>query len=122
MPGRHSPNSLSANNFSRPIDWRGGITYRFAAMNRLLLTFLALLAGLLAQGGPATARECRTGASQVGALEVPLEQIRVAAKVQANSGPKARREVLVRESGCRKPPVTTVYLPTVQLGPDRARE
>ena len=55
-------------------------------------------------------------------IDIVQEQIRVAAKVQANSGPKARREVLVRESGCRKPPVTTVYLPTVQLGPDRARE
>ncbi|MGE3692882.1 MAG: hypothetical protein AB7F98_16020 [Novosphingobium sp.] len=91
-------------------------------MNRLFLAFMALLAGLLAQGGPAQARDCAAGASQVGAVQAPFAQIRVAVKEQAANGPKARREVPVKDHNCGKPPKPTVYLPTVQLGSDRAHE
>lgn len=91
-------------------------------MNRLLLAFMALLASLLAQGGPAQARECGAGASQVGAMEAPLAQIRVAVQVQATNGAKARRELPAKESNCARSRKQIIYLPTVQLGSDRARE
>jgi hypothetical protein len=48
--------------------------------------------------------------------------VRSAAQGQQVGGPRARREVVAVERGCRKPPRQTMFLPTVQLGPDRARE
>lgn len=91
-------------------------------MNRLLATFLALLAGLLAQGGPAQAGECRTGASQVGAMEAPLEQVVVSAQVQVRTAPRTPREEPAMGQGFSQPVAMSVLVPTVRLGPDRAHE
>jgi hypothetical protein len=91
-------------------------------MTRLLLTFLALLTGLVAHSAPAAARVCDVSGAQVGALDAPLAAVRSAAQGQQVGGPRARCEVVAVERGCRKPPRQTVFLPTVQLGPDRARE
>ena len=91
-------------------------------MNRLLLTFLALLAGLLAQGAPAQARAIAAGTSQIGALEAPLAQSGAVAQVQVSGHLAARHEVQDASglSGRLAPPA--IHIPTVQIGIDRARE
>lgn len=96
--------------------------YILRSMNRLLLTFLALLAGLLAQGTPAQAREIAAGASQIGVVEVPMAQIGAAAQVQVDRGTFARREVPEEIGLFGKALALAIQAPTVQLGIDRARE
>ena len=96
--------------------------YILRPMNRLLLTFLALLAGLLAQGAPAQAREVAAGASQIGAVHMPLAQTRAAAQVQATSSPAARSEIPDERGRLGKALVLSPPVATVEIGIDRARE
>ena len=91
-------------------------------MTRLFLTFLALLTGLVAQSVPAAARVCDVGGAQVGALDAPVAAVRSTVQGQQFSEPRVRPETSAIERGCGMQPRPKVLLPTVQLGPDRARE
>jgi hypothetical protein len=91
-------------------------------MTRFLLTLLALLTGLTAASAPASARVCGSGGAEIGALEVPLGAVRVAIPGQQINGPRARQGAVALERNCRRSTRPTVYLPTVQLGVDRALE
>ena len=91
-------------------------------MLRLFFALLALLTGLAVHSAPAEARVCEVSGAQAGALQAPLTAVRNAVQGQVVSGPKARRDAPAMERGCRRPTRPTIYLPTVQLGPDRARE
>ncbi len=97
-------------------------SYILLPMNRLLLAFMALLAGLLAQGGPAQARDCGPGATQVGALEASVSQVCIASHAQ-----KASIGIPLGDQPFEigTPAITTlltVLAPTVRIGIDRARE
>ena len=92
-------------------------------MTRILLAFLALL-GLVAQAAPAEARVCGVGVTQVGMVAPARGISRALASRTADAaqpGPGAQP----RHDGC-SPAVPTkrpeVYVPTVQMGIDRAHE
>ena len=91
-------------------------------MTRLFLTLLALVTGLAVQSAPAQARVCEVSGAQVGALDAPLAVVRSAVQGQRISGPSARRVRLTVERACPRQPRPSIFPPTVQLGPDRARE
>lgn len=90
-------------------------------MKRYVLALLALL-GLVAQAAPVQARVCGLGTAQV--VVVDRSQGRaLAAQSVASEAPVAQGEKAVRDCAApradRKKPV---YIPTVQLKADRARE
>jgi hypothetical protein len=91
-------------------------------MTRLLLTLLALLTGLTSVATPASARVCAVGGAEIGALEAPLGAVRIAIPGQQVNGPRARQGTLAVNRNCRKSTRPVIYLPTVQLGVDRALE
>lgn len=91
-------------------------------MIRFVLTLLAFVTGLSAIGPTAEARVCGLGSAEIGAVETIASGDRVAARTQGPSAPKARREIALRQPGCAHSGRRPVYIPTVQLGPDRARE
>lgn len=96
--------------------------YILPPMNRLLLAFMALLAGLLAQGGPAQARDCAPGASQVGALEAPIAQVCIASQAQQASICISRGDEPSESGTAAIATLQTVVTPTVHIGIDRTRE
>ena len=90
-------------------------------MNRFILALLALLTGLAAQVAPAQARMCGVGEAEIGSIEVARGGSKavarqVAAAEQPAAVPHRERDTRVR------PPRPPVYIPSVQLGPDRALE
>ena len=92
-------------------------------MKRILLAFLALL-GIVAQAAPVSARVCGVGAAEVGSVGVPQAQYGAFAAVTESAQQQmVRREaplpVLPMHAAARKKPV---FIPSVQLGPDRALE
>jgi hypothetical protein len=97
------------------------MSYLCRHMTRLLLTLLALLTGLTVQNVPAQARICGASESEIGAIESSPGSEKVAAQERGATAPRARREVQGRRSCMRVRP-QPVYIPTVQLGIDRARE
>ena len=91
-------------------------------MNRFILALLALLTGLAAQVAPAQARMCGVGVAEIGSVEVArggskavARQV-VASDLPAVSAPHRERDTRVR------PVRPAVYIPSVQLGSDRALE
>lgn len=92
-------------------------------MTRILLAFLALL-GLVAQAAPAEARVCAAGVAQVGMVAPARGVARALAShtvAAAQPGPGAAPQF----DGCsRSVPAKRpeVYVPTVQMGIDRAHE
>jgi hypothetical protein len=56
------------------LDGSAPSSYLSAPMNRLLITFLALLTGLVAQASPAAAAARVGGQTEVGVLAVPARQ------------------------------------------------
>ena len=96
--------------------------YILPPMNRLLLAFMALLAGLLAQDGPARARDCAPGATQVGALEAPIAQVCIASQAQQASKGVSRGQAPAEGAVSAIATLQTIPAPTVHIGIDRARE
>jgi hypothetical protein len=96
--------------------------YILPPMNRLFLAFMALLAGLLAQGGPAQARDCAPGASQVGAVQAPVAQASVASQAQQAISGALRSDKPADTAKSAVASLQTVLTPTVHIGIDRARE
>ncbi|MET0587630.1 MAG: hypothetical protein ABWZ75_03830 [Novosphingobium sp.] len=90
-------------------------------MTRIMLAFLALLTGLVATGAPAAQRACPLNGMEVGAAATPAR----AERTEQRQGVTARSEQPAwaerRECG-QKPPRKPVYIPSVQLGIDRAHE
>lgn len=91
-------------------------------MTRIMLAFLALLTGLVATGAPAAQRACPLNGTEVGAAAIPSRGERteqrqgVAARSDQPVWAEQRDEC--GQTRVRKP----VYIPTIQLGIDRARE
>ena len=91
-------------------------------MIRLLLAFLALLTGLAA---PVTSAQARlaVGEAEVGAVECNRGGARSVASQAASGDPAQVRTDRRKREAQRKPqPRSRTVIPTVQLGPDRARE
>jgi hypothetical protein len=98
-----------------------GKAYLTRAMLRRILACLALITGLAAIGTPAEARimldtarqvETAPGVSQ-GSQQAPCS----AAPPRTNAQGKA-----ILQPGCQPRRPIVLYIPTVQFGPDRARE
>lgn len=92
-------------------------------MTRIMLAFLALLTGLVATGAPAAQRACPLNGTEVGSVAIPSPAAERATQRQGVAAQSPRPEWGERRSECsgktvRKP----VYIPTIQLGIDRARE
>lgn len=90
-------------------------------MLRRLLACLALITGLAAAGAPAHA-------SMAEALNAQLEMAqRSEEPAKSEETPCAERQRQQRQRGekvtrCRPSETVTIYIPTVQFGPDRALE
>ncbi len=97
------------------------MAYLYRHMTRFLLTLLALLTGLTMQTAPANARMCGAGETEIGAVESLPGGEKVAAQERGTTAPRARREWRGRR-GCPRIQPQPVYIPTVQLGIDRAHE
>ena len=92
-------------------------------MNRLLLTLLALLAGLFTQVSPAQARLCGASDIEIGAVESGRAGARSAPCQSAvTDAPAARQEQRGRESSRVRTARPRVYIPSVLFGADRAYE
>ena len=91
-------------------------------MKRIVLALLALL-GLVAQGAPAQAGLCGMGVAQVGMVSGTRDQGQALAAQSVASEVAAKPDR--KERDCRQPTTDRkrpVYIPSVQLGSDRARE
>jgi hypothetical protein len=89
-------------------------------MKRILLAFLALL-GIAAQVAPAQARMCGV---EIGAVNRAQTQARALAPAAVADVAQPQRHDRLEQRytasrGCRSKPV---YIPSVQIGPDRALE
>jgi hypothetical protein len=104
------------------LDCQTASPYLWNTMTRIMLAFLALLTGLVASGAPAAQRACPLNGMEVGAAATPSRGERV----EQRQGVAAQSEQPVwaeRRSDCGQKPVRKpVYIPSVQLGIDRARE
>jgi len=91
-------------------------------MTRIMLAFLALLTGLVATGAPAATRICSVDGAEVGSVAIPSAADRASARRLGVTAQAPRPEWQTRRSECPKPVRKPVYIPSVQLGIDRARE
>ena len=95
--------------------------YLQTLMLRRLLACFAILTGLVAANAPAHA-------TMISALEAQLEDQRKAddpvRSAESACVEKQRKQRLRGEriTPCRVPETVTVYVPTIQFGPDRAYE
>lgn len=95
--------------------------YLSPAMNRFVLTLLALLTGLAAQVSPAQAVAVRAGGeAEVGSVEA-VRAVRLAQQVAVGTAEKAVGHD-ARAVVCRNLPYRAVPAPAVRIGIDRARE
>jgi hypothetical protein len=90
-------------------------------MTRIMLAFLALLTGLVATGAPAATRVCQLSGTEVGSVAIPTPGERKAQR-QGVAAQAPQPEWADRRTDCQKPIRKPVYIPTVQLGVDRAHE
>lgn len=87
---------------------------------RLMLTILALLAGLFAQTAPAQARTCAPAATEIGIVLPALKHT-----VRCLPGVVAKAQTRYRAETARDVPVRAgiaVSIPAVRMPIDRARE
>ena len=89
------------------------------SMLRLLLTCLAFLTGLVAVGTPASAMFAES--SVAGAAAEVCDSDKEDARCECRTTIRVRDWRLALERVCR-PRDPVIFLPTVQLGPDRALE
>lgn len=103
------------------LEFLTGARYFPAAMLRQLLAFLALVTGFAALDAPAQA-------AVANAASVTLERVDASEHAaRRDETVCARRQAKQRRSGeasapCKGQRPITIYLPSVHLGPDRARE
>lgn len=92
-------------------------------MRRILLAFLALL-GLAAQVSPVQARVCGSGVAEIGVVTAPRGASRaLAARTAIAAQGAIRTQPRVAGCGASAPAHRPqVYVPTVQMGIDRAHE
>ena len=97
--------------------------YIQATMNRIFLAILALLAGLAAEATPVFARMAGAGETEIGTTEAGRGSARPSA-VQASpiEAPVTRQERRDRDSVRMRPTAPRIFIPSVQLGVDRAHE
>ncbi len=92
-------------------------------MKRILLAFLALMTGLVAQAGPVQARMNGGADTEIGVADGARGTARPSqAQVQAIDAPAAQKERRERQATRVRPSRGQVYIPSVLLGPDRALE
>ncbi|MFA7587066.1 MAG: hypothetical protein WCY11_12890 [Novosphingobium sp.] len=91
-------------------------------MIRFLLTLLAFVSGLAAMGPSAEARVCGLGGTEIGSVDTAAAAERIALRQQGIAAPQARNAQVRQQADCARPHQRLVYIPTVQFGPDRARE
>ncbi len=93
------------------------------AMNRIFLAILALFAGLAAEATPVFARMAGAGDTEIGVTETGRGSARPSA-VQAAplEAPIARQERRDRGAMPVRPARPRIFIPSVQLGVDRALE
>ena len=92
-------------------------------MRRILLAFLALL-GLAAQVAPVQARVCGAGMTEIG-VAAPLRGAPRALAARTAIAAQAATRTEPRLDGCNRTILLKrpqVYVPTVQMGIDRAHE
>lgn len=91
-------------------------------MKRIILALLALL-GLVAQSAPLQARMCGADSAQIGVMVAPRAQGQALGANTATTE-SAANKADKRERNCSAPVERRrpVYLPSVQLGSDRALE
>ncbi len=97
--------------------------YIHPTMNRIFLAILALLAGLAAEATPVFARMAGAGETEIGTTEAGRGSARPSA-VQASpiEAPIARQERRDRDAVRVRPARPRIFVPSVQLGVDRALE
>jgi hypothetical protein len=103
------------------MDEMPGKDYLSRAMLRRILACLALITGLAASGAPASARMMLDFGNQV-ENSVPASQGSQQSPCSALPQRVNAQGKVIAQPGCppRKPII--IYIPTVQFGPDRARE
>jgi hypothetical protein len=90
-------------------------------MLRRLLTLVALLTGLAAIAAPAEAHFARAGDVAVELAGSGAAQCHAARLAESEHPADAVLDYKSKAPFCPRP-IYRVYIPTVQLGPDRARE
>ncbi|MFM6951417.1 MAG: hypothetical protein ACKOW1_10400 [Novosphingobium sp.] len=92
-------------------------------MKRILLAFLALMTGLVAQAGPVQARMNGAADTEIGVSDGSRGTARPS-QVQAQpvDAPVAQKERRERQLTRIRPGRGRVYIPSVLFGPDRALE
>lgn len=88
-------------------------------MLRLLLTCLAFLSGLVAVGTPASAMFAES--SVAGSAAEVCDSDEEIARCECRTAIRVRNWRIALERVCR-PRTPVIFVPTVQLGPDRALE
>lgn len=105
------------------VDGPGLAHYISAVMNRLILAFLALLAGLAAQATPVQARMGGGGETEIGTIDTARSGARSSAQQSTSpDAPVVRQERRDRESERVRPARPAVFIPSVLFGIDRAFE
>lgn len=91
-------------------------------MTRFFLTLLALLTGLVAQDSPAQARVGGLSQTEIGAVHTAGAVANVSARGHSVAAPAPRGERVPGVQPLPRRPGNPVFVPSVQLGVDRARE
>lgn len=92
-------------------------------MKRILLAFLALMTGLVAQAGPVQARMNGGAETEIGVPDGSRGTARPSqSQVQAIDAPATQKERRERQATRVRPSRGRIYIPSVLFGPDRALE
>lgn len=92
-------------------------------MKRILLAFLALMTGLVAQAGPVQARMNGAADTEIGVSDGMRGTVRPSpVQTQAVDAPATQKERRERQSTRIRPTRGQAYIPSVLFGPDRALE
>lgn len=98
-----------------------GKAYLSRVMLRRILAVFALVTGLTAVGSPAEARMIAVMSQSV--VEGAQAQASSPSAACETAAPRPNlRSRAVTQTNCRPRPPIVVVIPTIQLGPDRARE
>ncbi len=107
--------------FDMGVDEMPGKAYLSRIMLRRILAVFALVTGLTAVGSPAEARMIAVMSQSV--VEGAQAQSPNPSAACEIAPPKANlRSRAAPQTNCRPRPPVIIVIPTIQLGPDRARE
>jgi hypothetical protein len=107
--------------FRQGVDEMPGKVYLSRHMLRRILALFALVTGLAAVGTPAQARMMAVMSQSV--VEGAQTQAQTTTAACETVAPRAHlRGRTVPQTNCRPRKPVVIVIPTIQLGPDRARE